>query len=92
MAEKIRRKWFRNPASIFLGPADHGDSFGPVQHRHDDFETASERELADIEIEEDDHGHHYALRKHPDHTTARRTESVLKYPDYFKSPVLHTED
>ncbi|GAB3553741.1 hypothetical protein GCM10027404_26830 [Arthrobacter tumbae] len=92
MAERNRRRWIRNPASIFLGPADRDDLDGPVQHRHDEFETASEAELAELNVEVDSDGHHYAVRRHPDHETVRRTEPVQKYKDYFTKPVLHTDD
>jgi len=32
-------------------------------HRHDDFEQASESDLAGFEVETDSHGHHYAVRR-----------------------------
>ncbi|NJC21096.1 hypothetical protein BJ994_000172 [Arthrobacter pigmenti] len=92
MAERTRRRRFRNPASIFLGPADRNDPDEPVLHRHDEFETASETELAELDIETDSDGHHYAVRRHPDHPTEKRTDPVQKYTDYLKRPVLHTED
>jgi hypothetical protein len=34
-----------------------------VVHRHDDFEQASEQDLADFEVETDSQGHHYAVRR-----------------------------
>lgn len=92
MAERTRRRWIKNPATIFLGPADRNELDDPVVHRHDEFESASEAELTEFNIEVDSEGHHYAVRKHPDRPTARRTEPVQKYPDYFKAPVLHSED
>jgi hypothetical protein len=92
MAESTRRRRIPNPAKIFLGPAERDALDEPVVHRHDEFETASEEELADLTIEVDSEGHHYAVRNHPDHETARRTEPVQKYTDYFTKPVLHTED
>lgn len=92
MAERTRRRGIRNPAAIFLGPAERDALDEPVVHRHDEFESASEAELAELIVEVDSEGHHYAVRKHPDHPTVRRTEPVMKYPDYFKKPVLHTEE
>lgn len=92
MAERTRRRWIKNPATIFLGPAERDALDEPVVHRHDDFESASEAELAELIVEVDSEGHHYAVRKHPDHQTVRRTEPVMKYPDYFTKPVLHTEE
>lgn len=92
MAERNRRRWIKNPATIFLGPADRNPLDDPVVHRHDEFEAASEAELAEFSIEVDSEGHHYALRKEPDHPTIRRTEPVMKYPDYFRAPVLRSEE
>ena len=46
-----------------FGPADRNDPAEPVIHRHDDFEHASEDDLAGFEVETDDLGHHYAVRK-----------------------------
>ena len=46
-----------------FGPASVGDTAEPVIHRHDDFEHASEEDLAQFEIETDSEGHHYAIRK-----------------------------
>jgi hypothetical protein len=48
---------------FFFGPATRGDSEAPVVHRHDDFEQASEQDLADFEVETDSQGHHYAVRR-----------------------------
>jgi len=45
------------------GPADRGDTDAPVVHKHDDYEAASDAELADFEIERDADGHAYAHRK-----------------------------
>jgi hypothetical protein len=50
-------------ARFLFGPASRGDYAVPVTHRHDDFERASEAELAGFEVETDGHGHHYAVRK-----------------------------
>lgn len=92
MAEGPRRRRITNPARIFLGPAERDDADSPVIHRHDEFESASEAELAELNIEVDSDGHHYAVRKNPDHPTIHRTEPVQKYTDYFRTPVLHSED
>lgn len=48
---------------FFFGPATRGDPTVPVVHRHDDFEAASEEDLAHFEVETDSEGHHYAVRK-----------------------------
>ena len=40
-----------------------GDTAAPVVHKHDDFEHASEDDLAGFEVETDAQGHHYAVRK-----------------------------
>ncbi|MCG2623125.1 hypothetical protein LVY72_14575 [Arthrobacter sp. I2-34] len=49
-----------------FGPADSTDSDTPVVHRHDDAEMASDEQLADLEVEHDNQGHSWALRKkHP---------------------------
>ena len=48
---------------FILGPASRGDDAAPVIHRHDDFEHASEENLATFEVETDSTGHHYAVRK-----------------------------
>ncbi|MCD4851395.1 hypothetical protein LN996_11280 [Arthrobacter sp. AK01] len=47
--------------SVF-GPATHGDTDTPVVHKHDDFETASEADLKNFDVETDSEGHHYAVR------------------------------
>lgn len=44
------------------GPADRLPADTPVQHKHDDFEKASEEELATFEVERDE-GHAYIYRK-----------------------------
>jgi hypothetical protein len=54
MTSKTRNVW---------GPADRSDADAPVVHKHDDFEAASEAELAEFEIERDEEGHAYAVRK-----------------------------
>ena len=46
-----------------FGPASVGDTSAPVVHLHDDFEHASEDDLAQFEVETDSEGHHYAIRK-----------------------------
>lgn len=48
---------------FFFGPATRGDTDLPVIHKHDDFEQASEQDLAHFEVETDSDGHHYAVRK-----------------------------
>jgi len=48
---------------LLFGPANRGDTAAPVVHRHDDFEHASEDDLASFEVETDSSGHHYAVRK-----------------------------
>ncbi|WP_427134251.1 hypothetical protein [Pseudarthrobacter sp. S9] len=48
---------------FLFGPANRGDTAAPVMHRHDDFEHASEEDLATFEVETDSQGHHYAVRK-----------------------------
>ncbi|MCU1530691.1 MAG: hypothetical protein JWO49_262 [Arthrobacter sp.] len=52
-----------NRLRFVFGPATRGDSDAPIIHRNDDFEHASETDLADFEVETDSHGHHYAVRK-----------------------------
>ncbi len=46
-----------------FGPADHIGEGTPVIHRHDDFEHASEDDLAQFDVETDSEGHHYGVRK-----------------------------
>ena len=48
---------------FLFGPASRGDYSAPVVHRHDEFELASEAELAGFEVETDAQGHHYAVRR-----------------------------
>jgi len=48
---------------VLFGPANRGDTAAPVVHQHDDYEHASEDDLAGFEVETDSHGHHYAVRK-----------------------------
>ncbi|WP_354172636.1 hypothetical protein [Arthrobacter sp. UYEF36] len=50
-------------ARFLFGPASRGDTSAPVMHKHDDYESASEMELAGFEVETDAQGHHYAVRK-----------------------------
>ncbi|WP_125616831.1 hypothetical protein [Specibacter cremeus] len=49
-------------ARVFVQAA-RSDADAPVIHRHDEFEAASEEELADFVVETDSEGHHYAVRK-----------------------------
>ena len=48
---------------FLFGPASRGDYAAPVVHRHDDFELASENDLAGFEVETDAQGHRYAVRR-----------------------------
>jgi hypothetical protein len=48
---------------FLFGPASRGDTSAPVVHRHDDYEHASETDLAGFEVETDSQGHHYAVRR-----------------------------
>jgi hypothetical protein len=50
-------------ARFLFGPAQRGDYAAPVMHRHDDFELASETDLAGFEVETDASGHRYAVRR-----------------------------
>lgn len=50
-------------ARFLFGPASRGDYTAPVLHRHDDFEHASEADLAGFEVETDAEGHRYAVRR-----------------------------
>jgi hypothetical protein len=50
-------------ARFLFGPASRGDTSAPVVHKHDDFEYASEAELAGFVVETDAEGHRYAVRK-----------------------------
>lgn len=84
------RKWLKNPARIFMGPAERSDPTLPVVHRHDEFEQASEADLSGFEVEEDSEGHHYAVRK--EHPPVRPPEPPMKYTDYTGKKVLHTDD
>ncbi|NKX52630.1 hypothetical protein HER39_19050 [Arthrobacter deserti] len=54
MTDKTRNVW---------GPADRGPVDDPVVHKHDEYENATEAELAEFEIERDEFGHAYAVRK-----------------------------
>lgn len=63
---KMAQKRKLRPSSLvrfLFGPASRGDTAAPVVHRHDDFEQASEIDLAGFEVETDAQGHHYAVRK-----------------------------
>ncbi|WP_374953698.1 hypothetical protein [Arthrobacter sp. Y81] len=51
-------------AYVLLGPASRGDYFAPIVHSHDDFEQASERDLAGFEVETDAHAYRYAVRRY----------------------------
>ena len=48
---------------FIFGPATRGDPTAPVVHLHDEYEHASEDDLAQFEVETDSEGHHYAVRK-----------------------------
>ena len=50
-------------ARFLFGPASRGDATAPVVHKHDDYEHASETDLAGFEVETDAQGHRYAVRK-----------------------------
>lgn len=56
----LRPVWW---AYVLLGPASRGDYFAPIVHSHDDFEQASERDLAGFEVETDAHSYRYAVRR-----------------------------
>lgn len=64
--KKVALKQHLHPSSwarFLFGPAARGDYAAPVVHKHDDFEYASETDLAGFEVETDSQGHHYAVRK-----------------------------
>ena len=46
-----------------FGPATRLDSDAPVVHKHDEFEQASDEDLAHFVVETDSEGHHYAVRR-----------------------------
>ena len=46
-----------------FGPATRLDTDAPVVHKHDEFEQASDEDLARFEVETDSEGHHYAVRR-----------------------------
>ena len=46
-----------------MGPASRGDYFAPIVHAHDDFEQASEMDLAGFEVETDTQSYRYAVRR-----------------------------
>ena len=48
---------------FIFGPATRLDADTPVVHKHDDFEQASDEELAHFEVETDSEGHRYAIRR-----------------------------
>jgi hypothetical protein len=50
-------------AYVLLGPASRGDYFAPVVHAHDEFEQASEVDLAGFEVETDSRAYRYAVRQ-----------------------------
>jgi hypothetical protein len=50
-------------AYVLLGPASRGDYFAPIVHAHDDFEQASEKDLAGFEVETDARAYRYAVRR-----------------------------
>ncbi|WP_232083084.1 hypothetical protein [Arthrobacter sp. SO5] len=63
MARALRRLHPSFWAPFVFGPASRGDYSVPVSHKHDEFERASEVDLAGFEVETDAQGHHYAVRK-----------------------------
>lgn len=63
VAHALRRLRPSSWVWFLFGPAQRGDSSVPVTHAHDEFEQASESDLAGFEVETDDYGHHYAVRK-----------------------------
>ncbi|MCP9001887.1 hypothetical protein NFC73_19455 [Pseudarthrobacter sp. RMG13] len=60
--------WTQRLAMNVFGPADRTDADTPIIHRNDDGEMASQEQLADIEVERDNEGHSWGLRKttHPE--------------------------
>jgi hypothetical protein len=50
-------------AYVLLGRASRGDYFAPVGHAHDEFEQASELDLAGFEVETDSREYRYAVRQ-----------------------------
>jgi hypothetical protein len=63
VALALRRLHPSSWAWFLFGPASRGDTSAPVTHKNDDFEQASEADLAGFEVETDAQGHHYAVRK-----------------------------
>jgi hypothetical protein len=63
VALALRRPHPSSWAWFLFGPAQRGDNSVPVTHKHDEFEQASEADLAGFEVETDAYGHHYAVRK-----------------------------
>ena len=58
------RQYFRPGwwAYNLLGPASRDDYFAPIVHLHDDYEQASDMDLAGFEVETDTHAYRYAVR------------------------------
>lgn len=50
-------------AYVLLGPASRGDYFAPIVHLNDEFERASEMDLAGFEVETDTLAYRYAVRQ-----------------------------
>lgn len=50
-------------AYLLLGPASRGDYFAPVVHLNDEFERASETDLAGFKVETDTVAYRYAVRR-----------------------------
>ncbi|MDQ0923813.1 hypothetical protein QF038_002321 [Pseudarthrobacter sp. W1I19] len=48
---------------MLLGPASRGDYFAPVVHLNDEFERASEVDLAGFAVETDADAYRYAVRQ-----------------------------
>ncbi len=56
-------QWTQRLAMNVFGPAERTDADTPIIHRNDDGEIASQEQLANIEVERDNEGHSWALRK-----------------------------
>jgi hypothetical protein len=63
--KKVALRQHLHPSSwarFLFGPASRGDYAAPVVHKNDDFEHASETDLAGFVVETDAQGHRYAVR------------------------------
>lgn len=56
-------QWTQRLAMNVFGPADRTGAETPIIHRNDDWEIASQEQLADIEVDRDNEGHTWAHRK-----------------------------